>query len=218
MSSDLEVTLIAFPKVYAFRVPPKSTRGYMAGEWDKDAVWTGRLRVADSGEKLLVKLEQPDNSLWAMCPVDKDDQWKCVEPVKDSRRYFVLRLLSGDGRVAHIGIGFDSAEDSFEFKAALTRHRDAATAAAQLNALAQGDCSLADGEQLQLGAFGAKKKHSSAKESDAKLSENFCFAPPPTANQQRRRRRRQNNGNSSSQSTSSSGASPASTPSGWDAF
>ncbi|KMS93301.1 hypothetical protein BVRB_032860, partial [Beta vulgaris subsp. vulgaris] len=47
--------------VFVFKVPPlTSAQGYRAADWDKEPLWTGRLRIVRKGSQAMVLLEHTD--------------------------------------------------------------------------------------------------------------------------------------------------------------
>jgi hypothetical protein len=96
---------------------------YRASDWKLDEPdWTGRLRVVAKGKECILKLEAKNSGeLFAECPVDKYPGTS-VEAVSDSSRYFVLKLVSGTGQSAFIGLGFADRGDSFDLNVALQDH------------------------------------------------------------------------------------------------
>ncbi|CAJ0837637.1 10570_t:CDS:2, partial [Entrophospora sp. SA101] len=73
-------------------------------------LWKGRLRIISKGEKCFIRLEDGGT--------DKNS----VESVRDSSRYFVLRVEDDDGRHAFIGMGFRERTEAFDFQVALQDH------------------------------------------------------------------------------------------------
>ena len=121
---DHEVTLWTCKEMYVYQIPPlKSESGHRANDWNVDKwLWSGRLRVVSCGALLKVILEDATSGeLFATCPC-KDPHSKAVDPVVDSSRYFVLRIESGDGKHAFIGMGFRDRNESYDFNATLQDH------------------------------------------------------------------------------------------------
>ena len=82
----------------------------------------GKLCVFSAGERLLVRLMDPQTgALFATCPVTEPGS-KAIDPVVDSSRYFVLRIDDGKGRHAFIGMGFRDRDDSYNFNATIQDH------------------------------------------------------------------------------------------------
>ena len=121
--SGYESVLLVKREVFVYTLPPRqSARGYRAADWSLDApTWTGRLRVVSresggggNGATLFIKLEDASSGrLYAQCPVEAFPG-VAVEQVLDSSRYFVIRLVSDDGRSAFVGIGFAERSDAFD--------------------------------------------------------------------------------------------------------
>ncbi|KAA3671489.1 adaptin ear-binding coat-associated protein 1/2 [Paragonimus westermani] len=121
---DYENIILVKNEVYVYRIPPRqSNRGYRAADWGLDSpFWTGRLRAVAKDKDLTLKLEDRNTGeLFAKCPVDAFPGI-AVEPVLDSSRYFVIRLMADDGRTMFTGIGFAERSDSFDFNVAIQDH------------------------------------------------------------------------------------------------
>ncbi|KAL5109386.1 Adaptin ear-binding coat-associated protein 1 [Taenia crassiceps] len=128
VDSDYESVLLVKREVFLYTLPPRqSTRGYRAAEWSLDApTWTGRLRVVtrsgSSDSLLYIRLEDAvSGRLYAQCPVEAFPS-VAVEQVLDSSRYFVIRLVSDDGRTVFVGIGFAERSDAFDLNVAIQDH------------------------------------------------------------------------------------------------
>eukprot|EP01006_Ploeotia_vitrea_P039019 TRINITY_DN66304_c0_g1_i1.p2 TRINITY_DN66304_c0_g1~~TRINITY_DN66304_c0_g1_i1.p2 ORF type:complete len:218 (-),score=144.47 TRINITY_DN66304_c0_g1_i1:56-709(-) len=127
--------------------------------------------------------------LFAMCPVKSD---RTVSPVLDSSRYFVLRVDDGRGNHAFIGVGFQSRDDAFEFKAALQDHKNQENAAERAEEFIKSlgpsqDFSIPEGGMIKVDLKGktgdkSKKKHKKKKDKGGDPSrpqQLFALAPPP---------------------------------------
>ncbi|VDD76583.1 unnamed protein product [Mesocestoides corti] len=126
MDFEYESVLLVKKEVFLYSLPPRqSTRGYRAADWSLNSpAWTGRLRIVTKGhgKTLYIKLEDATSGkLYAQCPVD-EHPGVAVEQVLDSSRYFVIRLMSDDGRTVFVGIGFAERSDSFDFNLAIQDH------------------------------------------------------------------------------------------------
>ncbi|CAH8452947.1 unnamed protein product [Dicrocoelium dendriticum] len=121
---DYENVVLVKNDVMVYRIPPRqSNRGYRADDWKLDSPqWTGRLRIIAKGKELVIHLEDgKTGAAYAKCPVDAFPGI-AVEPVLDSSRYFVIRLMADDGRTMFIGLGFAERTDSFDFNVAIQDH------------------------------------------------------------------------------------------------
>ncbi|RKO98047.1 hypothetical protein CXG81DRAFT_12177 [Caulochytrium protostelioides] len=118
--TSVERTLLVVPKVNIYSIPPLvSSRGYRASDWPPEAhIWTGRLRVLISGAQATIALEDAaTGELFASCPYDGP---RAVEPVTDSSRYFVIRVVNtATSQRAFLGLGFDDRSDAFDLNVVL---------------------------------------------------------------------------------------------------
>lgn len=80
--------------------------------------------VRSSSDQASIRLSDPaSGELFAECPVCLPLA-ACVEPVVDSSRYFVIRVVDRDsGKHAFIGLGFRDRTESSDFNAALIEHQ-----------------------------------------------------------------------------------------------
>ncbi|CAG8710955.1 2603_t:CDS:2, partial [Ambispora leptoticha] len=118
---DYESVLLVIRECFVYKLPPRNS-SKEAEEWgDLQAyLWKGRLRIIVIGEKCFIRLEDgTTGELFAECPYDPNSN--SVEPVRDSSRYFVLRV-EDKGRHAFIGMGFLERSDAFDFQVALQDH------------------------------------------------------------------------------------------------
>ena len=96
---------------YVYQIPPSATHaGHRADSWNVEK-WLRavRVKVTSRGSKGAIKLEDKDSGeLFAECPLPNDAPVStAVEPVIDSSRYFVLRVVDdASGRHAFLGLGF----------------------------------------------------------------------------------------------------------------
>ncbi|CAG8446392.1 10498_t:CDS:2 [Scutellospora calospora] len=158
----------------------------LAAEWgDMEAfLWKGRLRIIAVGEKCFIRLEDGNTGeLFAQCLYDPDTN--SVEAVRDSSRYFVLRIENNDGpfrpplrsigatanllygRRAFIGIGFQERSEAFDFQVTLQDHikhlkaEKEATEHAKVASLApKKDYSLKEGQTISINLGHYKSRHS----------------------------------------------------------
>ncbi|VDO04778.1 unnamed protein product [Rodentolepis nana] len=124
--NEYESVLLVKREVFVYTLPPRqSARGYRAADWSLDApIWSGRLKVITKNTKntLYIRLEDGTSGLlYAQCPVESFPS-EAVEQVLDSSRYFVIRLVSDDGRSVLVGIGFAGRSDAFDLNVALQDH------------------------------------------------------------------------------------------------
>ncbi|KAK9835140.1 hypothetical protein WJX81_000793 [Elliptochloris bilobata] len=123
--SEVEQTLFVCREAVLYKIPPRSSGGHKSGDWlVSDKIFTGRVRVIAKGEIAEVRIEDPSSGdLFAMCPVAPGQRALAVEPVIDSSRGFVLRLVDPtSGRHAFIGLMFGDRNDAFDFNVALSDH------------------------------------------------------------------------------------------------
>ena len=79
--------------------------------------------MVTKGSECTVMLEDCEaGTLFARCPLDNDKPEVSVEPVTDSSRYFVLRVVDSTGRHAFLGMGFNERSDAFDFNITLQDH------------------------------------------------------------------------------------------------
>ncbi|CAJ0651004.1 2643_t:CDS:2 [Entrophospora sp. SA101] len=129
-----------------------------ASDWgDMEAyLWKGRLRIISKGEKCFIRLEDGGTGeLFAQSPYNPDKN--SVESVRDSSRYFVLRVEDDDGRHAFIGMGFRERTEAFDFQVALQDHikhvkieKESAEKSKQINLEPKKNFSLKEGETISI--------------------------------------------------------------------
>lgn len=131
---DFERCLLVKNEVFVYKIPPRqSARGYRAADWNLSSPdWTGRLRVMEKSRQVKLKLEdRGSNELFAAAPVEAYPG-PAIEPVTDSSRYFVIKIVDEGGRSAFIGIGFSDRSDSFDLNVALQDHFKGVTKEAEI--------------------------------------------------------------------------------------
>ena len=110
-----------------YQIPPSAThQGHRADSWNVEK-WLRavRVKVTSRGSKGAIKLEDKDSGeLFAECPLPNDAPVStAVEPVIDSSRYFVLRVVDdASGRHAFLGLGFRERDHASDFKLAVQEH------------------------------------------------------------------------------------------------
>ena len=124
MSDEIERTLTVLRECHVYTLPPRPHGGFRCQDWPKTShIFSGRVRVVTRGTACTVKLEDVDTgTLFAQCPLDNDKPEVSVEPVTDSSRYFVLRVVDNSGRHAFLGMGFKERNDAFDFNVTLQDH------------------------------------------------------------------------------------------------
>ncbi|RHZ61867.1 hypothetical protein Glove_345g44 [Diversispora epigaea] len=163
---EYESVLLVIRECYVYKLPPRtSSREYRAAEWgDMEAfLWKGRLRIMSIGKRCIIKLEDgTTGELFAQCPYDPETN--SVEPVRDSSRYFVLRI-EDSGRHAFIGMGFQERSEAFDFQVTLQDHikhikaeKEAAENAKVAETKPKKDYSLKEGETISIN-IGHKNHH-----------------------------------------------------------
>jgi hypothetical protein len=162
LGAEFERQLAMIPKCNVFKIPPlNQADGYRCTGWEGGHMWTGRCRVLAKGNSARVVLDDPSTGkVFAEAPLDHPN---AVEPVLDSSRYFVLRVVNGT-RHAFIGIGFQERNEAFDFKLACGESKKAAEDfEASQTAAAAGpqpikssgtDWSLQPGQKIQISTEG----------------------------------------------------------------
>ncbi|KAK2953157.1 putative Adaptin ear-binding coat-associated protein 2 [Blattamonas nauphoetae] len=182
--SEIEVVLSTIKEGLVYRIGPRpSVEGYISQNWKaEDNVWTGRVTIIAKGSKCFVKLDDPiKGTVFARTEVTETGP-QAFEKVRDSMRYFVLRLDDGKGHSMPIGLGFQDRQDAFDFSHTISKHfkqqRDLQTVSSvPLDQIPTTDYSLKEGEKIQ---FNLKLKPSKSKDTPTTtLPADSGFLPPP---------------------------------------
>lgn len=128
--------LVKFNEVFVYKVPPLTSvqAGHRAETWGLEKPFaTSTMKVLAKGDVILLQIFSSENpsQLVAACPIAlatdqtqpeaRLEYW--VESVKDSARYFVVRMVDAQARKqALLGIGFRERNSAFEFQEALNHH------------------------------------------------------------------------------------------------
>lgn len=191
VDQDYERVLLVKPTVYVYKIPPlvSASRGFKAADWNlAEPDWTGRLRLISKGDKLFLRIEDATSgALYCEAPV-LNYPGPQVQPVVDSRRYFVVKVVSETGRTALIGIGFSDGADSFDLTVALQDHFTTLGKASgekiddenrpKLDLSLKGDIRV----NLNIGGGGGgANKPRPARTSNADPSKPFSLPPPPSS-------------------------------------
>jgi hypothetical protein len=125
LGSEFERQLVMVARCNAFRIPPlNQADGYRCTGWEGNHLWTGRVRILAKGDKARIVLDDAGTGkVFAEAPLDHPN---AVEPVLDSSRYFVIRVVNGT-RHAFIGIGFQERNEAFDFKLAVEEAKKVTT-------------------------------------------------------------------------------------------
>lgn len=189
IDDDFERVLLVKPTVYMYQIPPlmSASRGFKANDWNlAEPKFTGRLRVISKGDKCFLRLEDSNTGdLFCQAPVLAYPGPQ-VQPVVDSRRYFVVKVVSDTGRTALIGIGFADGADSFDLGVALQDHFTSLDKASKVDEEEDTrptlDLSLKGDMKLKLNIGGNSSSMSRTRPKSATNSEPgkpFVLPPPP---------------------------------------
>jgi hypothetical protein len=123
--------LLKFSEVFVYKVPPLTSvqAGHRAETWGLEKPFaTCTMKVLAKGDAIMLQLfsVEKQGQLIAACPIalegDQTLEW-WVEQVKDSARYFVIRMVDNKSKKqALLGIGFRDRDKAFEFQEALSHH------------------------------------------------------------------------------------------------
>lgn len=185
-----ERVLLVKQNVHVYKIPPlvSASRGFKAADWNlAEPDWTGRLRLVTKGDCLFLRIEDRNTGdLYCQAPVHTYPGPQ-VQKVVDSRRYFVVKVVSDKGRTALIGIGFAEGDDAFDLSVAMQDHF------VSLNKTAQSpeedrpklDLSLKGDITVNLNFSGPGKRSTNRpktqKSNSIDPSKPFLLPPPPSS-------------------------------------
>eukprot|EP00755_Sulcionema_specki_P028565 Sspe_Gene.90183::Locus_61794_Transcript_1_1_Confidence_1.000_Length_1526::g.90183::m.90183/K20069/NECAP1_2; adaptin ear-binding coat-associated protein 1/2 len=191
---EVEYTAFECEECNVYKIPPMASGGHKAADWQNSLIWTGKCKVLVKGDKATVRLVDEKGEVFAECPVHTGpNAQKCIDPVKDSSRYFVLRI-EDRGRHAFIGLGFKERGEAFDFSVAITDHKRKAGVQqhAPVYTGPKQDFSLKDGETIKVN-LGGKVKPAEKKDGERPASSGLPqptglgLAPPPSTGGRNRR-------------------------------
>ncbi|KAK9917965.1 hypothetical protein WJX75_000106 [Coccomyxa subellipsoidea] len=146
-----ELTTFSCRESVVYMIPPASTVGHRAELWNVDnPLQDVTSSVVTSGDDCWVRLHDvASGDLFAECPIMKGKPLtSTVEPVVDSSRYFVLRVVDRDsGRHAFIGFGFRERAHASDFAAALSDYQQYLKRSEEAAAMQQAFAAAESGEQ-----------------------------------------------------------------------
>eukprot|EP00918_Siedleckia_nematoides_P061564 GHVU01134352.1.p1 GENE.GHVU01134352.1~~GHVU01134352.1.p1 ORF type:complete len:233 (-),score=48.42 GHVU01134352.1:359-1057(-) len=178
---EIERIVLKKNDVFIYKIPPRPPGGHRAEGW-QECMWRGKLQIVAKGSGCSVKfLDANAGTLFAVCPVPKD-QAAAIDKCVDSSRYFAVRLDAGDGRHAFVGMGFDNRSDAFDFSCALTdfarrselEERENSQSPEELHPAV--DYSLKEGELIHVDLSRVKKTH---ERSAVEFADPVIPPPPP---------------------------------------
>ncbi|XP_064641918.1 adaptin ear-binding coat-associated protein 2-like isoform X2 [Lineus longissimus] len=196
-SAAYETVICQKNEVFVYKIPPlqSNTGGYKANEWKlDDPDWTGKLNVVAKGPQLMIKLlDRLSGELFAMSIVEQYPAGVDVQSVKDSSRYYVIRISEhpSSTRKASIGIGFSDRGDAFDFRVSLTDHfkwlkqdKEAAESLKNFDSGPKLDLGFKEGQTIKLNlstkkTFGEEKSPKPRPKSNFPSGGGMGILPPP---------------------------------------
>ncbi|CAK0785505.1 hypothetical protein CVIRNUC_008715 [Coccomyxa viridis] len=120
------LTTFSCKEAYVYKAPPATTGRHQAELWDVDnPMQEVACTVVTCGNDCWVRLtDKESGDLFAECPIVREKPLTAsVDPVIDSSRYYVLRVVDREsGRHAFLGFGFRERSHATDFNAALSDH------------------------------------------------------------------------------------------------